>query len=82
MKKKTKSKTPKLNSEAALKRALGGKAFLDLRIEWMPKTRDFILHLHDREGDCIWWDSLRRLGITKRKPLKKGVMKRLKKAVR
>lgn len=82
--KKTKSK---LNSEAALKRALRlmpkeGIAFNYSYINPYDESPDIALVIRDLHlNEVLWQDSLRRLGITKRKPLK-GVTKRLRKAVR
>ncbi len=79
--KKAKKKKPNLSSEAALKRALANDNIV-FSYAYQPLGRDYFLIIRETPSlKALWQDSLRRLGITKRKPLK-GVVRRLKKAVR
>lgn len=79
--KKAKKKKPNLSSEAALKRALANDNIV-FSYAYQLLERDYFLIIRETPSlKALWQDSLRRLGITKRKPLK-GVVRRLKKAVR
>jgi len=83
MKKKAKKKKPNLSSEAALKRALDAtEGLVRFYYWWNLEGDDVILSLYKNTSDTLLWqDSLRRLGITKRKPLR-GVAKKLRRAIR